>query len=217
MANVLDSGKQQQILALGKLGWTLRRIEQETGIRRETVSRYLKQAGIEVRPPGRWGHPAAKPAIGMITDSVADSKPAIRVITDSDPPPRPRHNPSASACEPYRDLIEQAVRLGRNATVIWQDLVDDHGFDASHQSVRRFVRKLRGGHVPSAHPVIETAPGEEGQVDYAGDGPMVRDPATGKYRRMRLFVFTLHSGLEFPHQNAVKPTRHASHQRKTTA
>jgi hypothetical protein len=33
-------------------------------------------------------------------------------------------------------------------------------------------------------------PGEEGQVDY-GDGPMVRHPATGKYRRTRLFVFTL--------------------------
>jgi len=191
MANVLDREKQQQILALGRLGWTLRRIEQETGIRRETVSRYLKQAGIGVRSPGRWGHPAAKPAIGVITDSAADSKAAIRVITDPGPPPRPRHNPSASACEPYRDLIEQAVRLGRNATVIWQDLVDDYGFDAGDQSVRRFVRKLRGARIPEAHPVIETAPGEEGQVDYAGNGPMVRDPATGKYRRMRLFVFTL--------------------------
>ena len=38
--------------------------------------------------------------------------------------------------------------------------------------------------------VIETAPGEEAQVDY-GEGPMVRDPNTGKYRRMRMFVMTL--------------------------
>ena len=38
--------------------------------------------------------------------------------------------------------------------------------------------------------VIETAPGEEAQVDY-GTGPMVRDPQTGKYRRTRLFVLTL--------------------------
>jgi transposase len=38
--------------------------------------------------------------------------------------------------------------------------------------------------------VIETAPGEEAQVDY-GTGPMVRDPQTGKYRRTRLFVMTL--------------------------
>ena len=39
--------------------------------------------------------------------------------------------------------------------------------------------------------MITTAPGEEGQVDYGGDGPMVRDPSTGKYKRARLFVLTL--------------------------
>ena len=43
---------------------------------------------------------------------------------------------------------------------------------------------------PEARVVITTAPGEEGQVDY-GDGPMVRHPQTGKYRRTRLFVLTL--------------------------
>jgi transposase len=73
---------------------------------------------------------------------------------------------------------------------IWQDLVDDHGFPARYASVRRFVGKLRGPRPLEAHPVIVTAPGEEGQVDY-GDGPMVRHPLTGKYRRTRLFVFTL--------------------------
>ncbi len=78
MANVLDAEKQQQILALGRLGWTLRRIEQETGVRRETASRYLKQAGVEVRPPGRWGHPAAKAAIEVFTDSGAATGRLIR-------------------------------------------------------------------------------------------------------------------------------------------
>src|SRR3989454_11129962 len=73
---------------------------------------------------------------------------------------------------------------------IWQDLVDEHGFPARYASVRRFVVKLRGQRTPDAHPVIPTAPGEEGQVDY-GEGPMVRHPGTGKYRRTRLFVFTL--------------------------
>jgi transposase len=87
-------------------------------------------------------------------------------------------------------MIELAVERGRDAMSIWQDLVDDHGFEHGYQSVRRFVVKLRGERAPEAHPVIETAPGEEGQVDY-GDGPMVRHPETGKYRRMRLFVFTL--------------------------
>jgi hypothetical protein len=73
---------------------------------------------------------------------------------------------------------------------IWQDLVDGHGFTGRYASVKRFVRKLRGSSTPEARVVIETAPGEEAQVDY-GTGPMVRDPQTGKYRRTRLFVLTL--------------------------
>src|SRR5438093_12976677 len=73
---------------------------------------------------------------------------------------------------------------------IRQDLVAAHGFPAGYASVRRFARQLRGATAPEAHAVIITAPGEEGQVDY-GDGPMVRHPSTRKYRRTRLFVFTL--------------------------
>jgi hypothetical protein len=41
MANVLSEEKRQQVLGLGRLGWPLRRIEEATGIRRETASRYL--------------------------------------------------------------------------------------------------------------------------------------------------------------------------------
>jgi transposase len=83
-----------------------------------------------------------------------------------------------------------ALRRGRNAMAIWQDLVDDHGFTARYASVRRFVVGLRGIAAPEARVVITTAPGEEAQVDY-GEGPMVRHPQTGKYRRTRLFVLTL--------------------------
>ena len=46
MRNVLDNDTQQQIRALGRLGWTLSRIQETTGVRRETVSGYLKAAGI---------------------------------------------------------------------------------------------------------------------------------------------------------------------------
>jgi len=35
MSNVLDNEKKPQVLALGRLGWPLRRIEQETGVRRK--------------------------------------------------------------------------------------------------------------------------------------------------------------------------------------
>ena len=181
MSNVLADDKHQQILGLGRLGWTLRRIEEATGVRRETASAYLKAAGIAVRSRGRPGTGPPKPAISG------------EVSTDSGPAatsPKPGRAPSASACEPYRELITEALGRGRNAVAIWQDLVDDHGFTARYASVRRFVLKLRGSAPSEARVVITTAPGEEGQVDY-GDGPMVRDPNTGKYRRTRLFVFTL--------------------------
>jgi transposase len=98
--------------------------------------------------------------------------------------------PSASACEPFREIIELGLSRDRNAMAIWQDLVSDHGFQGGYQSVRRFAYKLRGTQVPQARAVILTAPGEESQVDY-GTGPMVRDPENGKYRRTRLFVMTL--------------------------
>jgi transposase len=159
-------------------------------------SRYLRAAGIAVRAPRGWGH--AKAAKEAIPDSgaTADSKAAKEVIHDSDlaPPPAPwpsaARSPTASACEPYRDLVEEWLSRGRNAKAIYQDLVTQHGFAARYASVLRFTRKLRGAHVPEAHAVIVTAPGDEAQVDY-GDGPMVREPTTGKYRRMRLFVMTL--------------------------
>jgi hypothetical protein len=179
MSNVLSEHKRQQVLALGRLGWPLRRIEEETGIRRETASAYLKAAGIPVRRVG--GRPKAWPP---------EAKPATtpEVSTDS-VPIHPSRAPTASACEPYRELIVEALGRGRNAMAIWQDLVDAYGFTTRYASVRRFVAKLRGG-VVERRAIITTAPGEEAQVDY-GDGPMVRDAPSGKYRRTRLFVFTL--------------------------
>jgi transposase len=262
MANVLSDEKKQQVLALGRLGWSLRHIEQATGVRRETASIYLKTAGIAVRPAGGWGrrpalaesvksateagrvpstdttrgadpdrskpanaspfdHPVSKPAREVTTDFGAGKeafpasgrplpqaptpeetreadppKPAREVTTDPAIAPAPvsalpsKRSPGASACEPYREIIEVALARGRNAMAIWQDLVSQCGFTAAYTSVKRFVRRLRGVHVPEAHPVIVTAPGEEAQVDY-GTGPMVRDPQSGKYRRTRLFVLTL--------------------------
>jgi len=180
MSNVLSEEKKQQVIALGKLGWSLRRIEQATGVRRETAGAYLKAAGIAVRPPGSWGRRApAKPANEVTTD-----------FGQPFSPPAVHPNRLASACEPYRELIEQGLGRGRNAIAIWQDLVSDHAFPSGYETVKRFVRKLRGAQLPQAVGIILTAAGEEAQVDY-GSGPMVRDPQSGKYRRTRLFVMTL--------------------------
>ena len=211
MSNVLSEQKRQQVLALGRLGWPLRRIQQETGIRRETASTYLKAAGIAVRPPGGWGKrpPASKPASEVSPDFGGDSavsataaapaatpsvqessspgsKLANQVSTDS----TASQSATASVCEPHRDFIELSLSKGRNAKAIFQDLVDDHGFTGRYSSVKRFVRHCRGTQAPEARAVILTPPGEEAQVDY-GTGPLVRDPRCGRYRRTRLFVLTL--------------------------
>jgi transposase len=212
MSNVLSDDKRTQVVILGGLGWSLRYIEERTGVRRETASAYLRAAGIAVR--SRGGRPREwppKPATtrGVSTDP-GPSKPATTGEVSTDPdskpaisegvstgsllgkwPPSPGRAPSASACEPFRELILEALSRGRNAVAIWQDLVDDHGFQARYSSVKRFVLKLRGSKPVEARVVITTAPGEEAQVDYGGDGPMVRDARTGKYRRTRLFVMTL--------------------------
>ena len=213
MANVLNEEKKQQVLALGRLGWSLRRIQQAIHVRRETASAYLKAAGIAVRPPGGWGRCEPKPANEVITDSGA-AKPAIPVLSDPlNPNPENPSNkgrskttskpanenevitdsavvPGPSACEPYREAIDLGLSRGRNARAIWQDLVSEYGFASSYQSVQRFVRKRRGTQTPEARVVIVTAAGQEAQVDY-GAGPMVRDPESRKYRRTRLFVMML--------------------------
>jgi transposase len=193
MSNVLDNDTRGQILALGRLGWSLRRIEEATGVRRETASSYLKAAGIAVRRRG--GRPREWPAKaattpGVSTDLLA-SNPATTGEVSTDSGAAAGRAPSASACEPYRELIVAALGRGRNAVAIWQDLVDDHGFSARYASVCRFVRHVRGTTPPEARVIITTAPGEEGQVDYGAKGPMVRDPSTGKYKRVRLFVLAL--------------------------
>jgi transposase len=218
VSNVLSKEKKQQVLALGSLGWSLRRIQRETGIRRETISTYLKEAGVDLRlPRGRKlpSKPASqtigvttdpdpsKPAFSDAIDTSEPAKPAslVEQVTPdfqedasiekpSSPESQPGHSPTASACEAYRDAIETGLSRGRNAKAIWQDLVDTFCFAGSYQSVKRFVHKIHGKRSTEACAVIETAPGEEAQVDY-GAGPMIRDAQSGKYRRSRLFVLTL--------------------------
>src|ERR1039458_4766543 len=141
MANVLNEEKKQQVLALGRLGWSLRRIQQATHVRRETAGAYLKAAGLSGRAPRGWGRGGAKP--GDENEVITDSA----VVSGS------------STCEPYREAIDLGVNRGRNAMAIWQDLVSEYGFASSYQSVQRFVRKRRGMQTPEARVVIVTAAG----------------------------------------------------------
>ena len=124
MSNVLSDEKREQVLALGRLGWPLRRIEATTGVRRETASAYLKAAGVAIRAPRTRRPP--KPASEVISDS--GPPPALEELGMAAMPVAVGRAPTANACEPYRELIESAVAAGRTALSIWQDLAEQPGF-----------------------------------------------------------------------------------------
>src|ERR1700748_540964 len=106
MGNVLERAKQEQVIALGSIGWSLIRIEAATGVRRETAGDYLRSAGIAIRTPGGWGRKTpAEPALSVTTGS-ASSKPANKVITGFLPEVRlPEQDPKrpCGASEAYRE------------------------------------------------------------------------------------------------------------------
>jgi transposase len=78
---------------------------------------------------------------------------------------------------------------------IYQDLVDEYDFAHRYNSVKRFVATLKHRD-PERFDVLESAPGEEAQVDFGQGAPTLA--ANGKYRRPHLFVMTLkYSGKSF--------------------
>ena len=87
MGNVLKTEKQEQVRALGRLGWSLRRIQDATGVHRDTVRRYLEAAEIPIREPRKRGlgtGPTSKPA--------------------SDPTADPEQPPRTAAVRPHQHL-----------------------------------------------------------------------------------------------------------------
>ena len=100
MSNVLDEEKRQQILALGRLGWSLRRIQRATGVRRETASGYLKVAALVVQGRGQTRTRPSHPAISAQMSTDSSAAPAAGTGTGTAPPAagdRPTRASRASA------------------------------------------------------------------------------------------------------------------------
>jgi len=177
VGNYLKVPDRQRVLALLELGWSYRRIERETGIRRETIAGY---------DPRRAANPA---------NPIAGSGDDVGVLGVGGGENRP--NPIAgsmagpvSACEPFRAEIEAGVERGLTAQRIWQDLCEEQGFAHGYLSVQRFVRGIRRRR-PEVVDVMEHPPGKEGQVDYFKSPAVVLDPLTGKWRQPWVFRMTL--------------------------
>lgn len=164
LANYLKMTKRQQVLTLLALGWTFRRIERETQVRRETISKYAREAPPNPAKtfPGSEANPAKTFAGSPL--------------------------PSRFAAAEFRDAILEKLDLGLSVQRIFQDLAEDYAYGHSYESVKRYVRTLAPRR--RAVGVMYTAPGEEAQVDFFQGAPTL-DRATGQWRRPWVFRMTL--------------------------
>jgi hypothetical protein len=123
VSNVLNQEKKKRVIAPGQLGWALRRIEEATGVRRETA-------------PGGLGRGKAESA-NQVTTGPEPAKPANagEVTTGSDAP-ETSNGPAASTNALWRELIEVALSHGRKAMSVWQELAHHHGFTIRRLCVR---------------------------------------------------------------------------------
>lgn len=187
MPNYLKMPKKSQVLALLELGWSYRRIEAETGVRRETVSRY------DAARPGNAaktfpGSDPSPPANSPDHSTVDDSN-AAKTFAGSDANPAKTFLGSRRfAAAVYRQAITEKLDAGLSLQRIWQDLVEEYGYGASYESVKRFVRTIAP--IRRAVGVFHCAPGAEAQVDFFRGAPTL-ETATGEWRRPWVFRMTL--------------------------
>ena len=184
--NVLKPQQQGTVFTLLERKKSQREIHRLTGIDRKTIRKYEEL--YRAQAAGGSNSPGVATGSGEAPGQIPPPRPPAPEAA-SDAPIEAYPALARSACEPYRVWIEEQVRLQRNATAIYQDLVDRFGFSARCNSVKRFVRTLRRVD-PEQFDRLEFAPGEEAQVDY-GEGAPTRDPKTGLYRKPRLFIMTL--------------------------
>jgi transposase len=190
MPNYLKMPKRSQVLALLELGWTYRRIEAETGVRRETVSRYdqARRSNAAKTFPGSF--PSPPPEFPDLQPG-EEANPAKTFAGSAPNPakPFPGSAPrSRFAAGVYRTAISEKLDAGLSLQRIWQDLVEEYGYGASYESVKRFVRTLAP--TRRAVGVFHCAPGAEAQIDFFRGAPTL-DAATGEWRRPWVFRMTL--------------------------
>ena len=191
MGNYLQMAKRQQVLALLDLGWSFRRIEAETGVRRETISRY--HAALVAKAANMFPGSAAgsePPSEGIEAPPAAN---AAEVFPGSPANPAKTFAGSASVrpratAAAYRSEITAKLDAGLSVQRIWQDLVEEFGYSASYESVKRYARTLTP--TKRAVGVYHHAPGAEAQVDFFRGAPTL-DAATGEWRRPWVFRMTL--------------------------
>src|SRR6185437_3589814 len=182
--NELELSLQISIAVLKKSHWSQRAIARELGIDRGTVRKYFAS---EAKSAGEAtaGSDPTKPAISIPgSGTEPEAKPAIPTAGVLAPGPSAGRK---SLCEGWATQIEAALGAGLSAQRIYQDLVTEHQFVGSYQSVKRFVHRLAATR-PLPFRRMECAAGQEVQVDF-GQGAWVL--LEGKRKRPHLFRMVL--------------------------
>ena len=127
MPNYLKMPKKSQVLALLELGWSYRRIEAETGVRRETVSRYdrARRANAAETFPGSN---ASSPS-DCADRAAGEGSNAAEAFPGSQPKPAETFPGTGArvrfAAAIYRSAISEKLDAGLSLQRIWQDLVEE--------------------------------------------------------------------------------------------
>lgn len=171
----------REILRRLQRGQGERAVARDLGLSRKTVAKYRAWAEAE----GLLGGPLPDPA--QVQAALERTRPAT-------PPPR-----AAFLAAPHRERILALRQQGVECRAIRERLREECGFAGSYSAVWRFVRSLEPK-TPAACLRIETAPGEEAQVDFGTAGQLV-DPRDGVGKKAWAFVMTLswsrHQYVEF--------------------
>ena len=181
MGNVLRMDKQQQIHALAGLGWSNHAISRETGIDRKTISRYRKRDVNQPEVPADSEIKADQnpPKVPTDPDAVSNQNPPE---VPADLPPPSTHS---STLQVFTGTVRTMFMHHLTAQRIYQDLVEEHAYKGSYDSVKRYVRKLRKRirHFTERLPHL---PGREAQVDF-GKAPC-RVKIDGVYKRVMVVL-----------------------------
>ncbi len=163
-----------------------RAVQRDTGIDRRTVQRYRTWAVEQ----------------GLLSGPLPAVEELQRLVQQTLTAPAPPQ--MVSSVEPFRTQVVELRAQGAEMAAIWERL-KERGYTGSYSAIRRFVHTLEPRQ-PETFGRIETAPGEEAQVDFGYAGRML-DPQTGQLRKAWAFVmvlgFSRHQYVEFVWDQSV--------------
>lgn len=163
-----------------RAGASNRKIKKELGVDRRTVQKYRE-----------WAE-----SYGLLTGTLPPIEELYQLWQETMPANLPPQN--ESTVEPYRKLVVSLREKDVEIAAVWQRL-KERGFEGSYMAVYRFVQHLEPK-TPDVVVRVETAPGEEAQVDFGYAGYLL-DPVSRNKRKAWAFVMTLswsrHQYVEF--------------------